>query len=468
MSASAKLTALDFEAVSVRRLAPRLETTQLSNWQQVWRRFRAHRPALVSLFIALFIVSFGLVGPILWSVDPTQQNLGQISQPPSLARKAILVDTREQWAGISVQSSAQRLLPAKQLSIPEGLRVLEANTERIRLVWHSVKGAKSYRIYRHTAPPRDHQDLGLPLGETDHPQIVSFEDRLKLQVRDYYYSVVGSDGGDESALFASIKVRPQQGVSLLEAKLSGLIVSDHNQGVAQFVILPAHPLGTDYLGRDTLARLMHGSRTSLFIGIVAPLLFIGFGSLYGAISAYVGGALDEWMMRLADFVIALPFLLFMILFKVILGLGPGESGVMPMILALVLLSWPATARLVRAQVLLLREQAYVQAAKLLGSNGIYVIWRHVFPNILGIIMVSFSFAVPSAIFTEAFLSFIGMGVVPPTPSWGAMCNDGIRTLFSYPYEMMFPALMISLTVLAFNLLGDGLRDALDAKLRSPT
>jgi len=171
-------------------------------------------------------------------------------------------------------------------------------------------------------------------------------------------------------------------------------------------------------------------------------------------------------MRFADFVIALPFLLFMILFKIAFGIGPGESGILPMVVAMVLLLWPATARLVRGQILQVREEGYVSAARLLGARTDYLVLRHMIPNTLGVILVTLTFAVPNAIFIEAFLSFIGMGVAPPTPSWGSMCNEGIKTMLTYPHELIFPALLISITVLAFNLLGDGLRDALDAKMRS--
>ena len=171
-------------------------------------------------------------------------------------------------------------------------------------------------------------------------------------------------------------------------------------------------------------------------------------------------------MRFADFVIALPFLLFMILFKIAFGIGPGQSGILPMIVALVMLSWPGTARLVRGQILQVREEGYVNAARLLGARTNYLVMRHMIPNTMGVILVTLTFAVPSAIFTEAFLSFIGMGVAPPTPSWGGMSNEGIKSMLIHPHELLFPAVLISITVLAFNLLGDGLRDALDAKMRS--
>jgi oligopeptide transport system permease protein len=228
----------------------------------------------------------------------------------------------------------------------------------------------------------------------------------------------------------------------------------------------AHWFGTDYLGRDMLARLMHGARVSLFIGVCAPLLYVLFGVLYGAAAGFLGGRIDQAMMRFADFVVALPFLLFMILFKIAFGIGPGESGIVPMVVALVVLSWPSTSRLVRGQVLQIRQEGYVAASRLLGARSGYLVARHMLPNTLGVILVTLTFAVPSAIFTEAFLSFIGMGVAPPTPSWGSMCNEGIKSMLTHPHELVFPALLISVTVLAFNLLGDGLRDALDARMRA--
>ncbi len=128
----------------------------------------------------------------------------------------------------------------------------------------------------------------------------------------------------------------------------------------------------------------------------------------------------------------------MILFKIAFGIGPGESGILPMLVALVVLSWPGTARLVRGQILQIREEAYISASRLLGAQTSYLILRHMIPNTLGVILVTLTFAVPGAIFTEAFLSFIGMGVAPPTPSWGSMCNDGIKTMLTHPHELIFP------------------------------
>jgi oligopeptide transport system permease protein len=336
----------------------------------------------------------------------------------------------------------------------------------VRLVWDPVEGAGGYNIYRNQRKPEGINDLGLPLGSTLAGNEVSYEDRLNLESRAYFYSIVSTDGFDESYQYATIELIPQLAITFDEAIDRGLINADEERELNSEIQLRFHPFGTDYLGRDMLARLMEGARVSLFIGICAPFLFVMFGIIYGGFAGYTGGKLDEVMMRFADFVVALPFLLFMILFKIAFGIGPGESGVIPMLIALVLLGWPGTARLVRGQVLQIREQGYIEAARLLGAKNNYLITRHIIPNTMGVILVTLTFAVPAAIFTEAFLSFIGMGVAPPTPSWGSMCNEGVKTMLSHPHELIFPAVFISVTVLAFNLLGDGLTEALDSRMRS--
>jgi oligopeptide transport system permease protein len=265
---------------------------------------------------------------------------------------------------------------------------------------------------------------------------------------------------------ARLRVDVVNSITVQEATDRKLLEAGKVPALGSRIKFSLHPMGTDYLGRDMLARLMQGAQVSLFIGIVAPLLFVLFGVIYGSTAGFIGGRVDQVMMRFADFVVALPFLLFMILFKIAFGIGPGESGIIPLIVAMVILLWPGTARLVRGQILQVREEAYVNAARLLGARTGYLVMRHMIPNTMGVILVTLTFAIPSAIFTEAFLSFIGMGVAAPTASWGSMSNDGIKSMLTHPHELFFPALLISITVLAFNLLGDGLRDALDAKLRS--
>ncbi len=437
-----------------------------SYWSQVGGRLRRNPRALLGGGVIVLMVIAVIVGPWLWPLDPARQSLNATSQTASGARPARLVIHDGDWRA-QVELPTEQLLPASRLAAPQELEVVEANTEWVRLRWQPVPGALRYQIYRHLREPRDRTDLGLPLGQTFGHEQVGFEDRLQLQSRTYFYTVVASDGVDEAPLYATVSAAPEPAIALLDAQIQGIVPADADPLLwrDRAVELPAHPLGTDYLGRDLLARLLHGGRTSLFIGLTAPLLFITLGVIYGATAGFVGGRVDNWMMRFADFVVALPFLLFMILLRIAFGIGPGESGIMPLVLAMLLMSWPASARLVRGQVLQLREEGYVSAARLAGGGNFYIIVRHMLPNLLGVVLVALTFAVPSAIFTEAFLSFIGMGVTPPTPSWGSMSNDGVRNLLVHPQELLWPALCISLTVFAFNMFGDALRDALDVTLK---
>jgi oligopeptide transport system permease protein len=433
----------------------------LSYWADAWIRLRRNRQALVSLFIVCALVAFTLVGPHLWRVDPAAQELTRISEGPSLGRTAVVRAEPELFEEITVAGvEAQPEVDGATLPAPASLEVVgEPTTLSVRLRWAAVPGAAGYRVYRSTEPPeRDY--LGLPMGEVQAGNVVSFEDTFNLEPRTYHYSVVATNVTD-SAEVVTREVGPSSAVTLAAARA---ILPDAEIG--ETITFPRRPLGTDYLGRDLLARLMAGARVSLFIGFFAPLLATMLGVTIGGIAGYFGGRVDQWLMRITDFVLALPFLLFVILFRVVLGTAAGESGTTALIVALVALAWTGAARLTRGQVLQLREAEFVQASRLLGAGPAHLLARHLLPNTLGVILVSLTFAIPSAIFTEAFLSFIGMGVVPPTPSWGIMCNDGLATFLTDPHEFLFPALAISVTVLAFNLLGDGLRDALDPKMRS--
>ncbi|HET8710574.1 MAG TPA: ABC transporter permease, partial [Spongiibacteraceae bacterium] len=376
-----------------------------SFWRALWLRLlRDKRAAFGALVIAMLIVA-ALFGPILWPVDPAQQILGAAGQGPTRAQFAELVDDAARAPMVAEVSG--ELLSAKALDNVRGLQIVEANTERVILRWVPVTGARDYRIYRNTHAPHDRSDLGLPLGATTQHGQISLSDGLLLRPREYFYSVVASDGSDEAREFATVAVTPKSAIGLLEAQLQGLIPLEVDAArISQGIMLPAHPLGTDHLGRDLLARLLQGARVSLFIATSAALLYVALGLIYGAIAGFNGGRIDHWLMRIADFIVALPFLLFMILLRIAFGISPGESGILPLVIALVLLSWPASARLVRGQVLQLREEAYVDAARLAGASDFYIIFRHLLPNMLGVILVALTFAIPNAIFTEAFLSFI--------------------------------------------------------------
>lgn len=223
----------------------------------------------------------------------------------------------------------------------------------------------------------------------------------------------------------------------------------------------AHWFGTDELGRDIWARLWMGARVSLFIGLAAAVIESAIGIIVGGVSGYIGGKTDMFLMRTIDILIAIPELIFIILIMVVIG-----SGILPIIIAFALTGWFRMARLVRGQILQLKEQEYVLAAKILGAGTGRLVFRHLIPNTLGVIIVTLTMSVPGAIFYEAFLSFIGIGIRPPAASWGQLAQSGAAVFRIYPLELLIPAFFISLTMLSLNLLGDGLRDALDPRLRN--
>lgn len=221
-----------------------------------------------------------------------------------------------------------------------------------------------------------------------------------------------------------------------------------------------HLFGTDNLGRDLFHRTWIGGRVSLTIAVVGTLIECLVGILYGGISGYFGGKVDSFMMRIVEVLNSIPYLIVVILISVRLG-----NGIIPLLLALVITGWTGVARMVRGEVMKLKESEYVMASKTLGASPMRIILKHMIPNTLGIIIVYITFDIPSFIFAEAFLSFIGLGIQPPNTSWGAMASLGQQVMSFYPSQLIFPSLAIALTMLAFNLFGDGLRDALDPKLR---
>jgi len=218
----------------------------------------------------------------------------------------------------------------------------------------------------------------------------------------------------------------------------------------------AHWLGTDDVGRDVLSRLIHGARVSLAVGIFAQLIILTIGVTIGGIAGFFGSRVDNYLMRFTDVFYAFPDLLFVIIITAALG-----ASFVNILIAIGLVNWTDLARLVRGQLMTLREREFVSAARSLGAPSGRIIVQHLLPNAAGPIIVRVTYGVPQAIFTEAVLSFIGLGVRPPMASWGTMIERGNQAIFSAPHMVLFPAVTIALTMLAFNFLGDGLRDALD-------
>jgi oligopeptide transport system permease protein len=219
-----------------------------------------------------------------------------------------------------------------------------------------------------------------------------------------------------------------------------------------------HWLGTDIVGRDLLTRLLYGGRTSFMVGICATLVALLIGVPYGAVSGFIGGRTDAFMMRLVDILYTMPFTILVIILMVVFG-----RNMLLLFGAIGAIQWLVMARIIRGQVLALRKQAFVEAAEALGASRRRIIARHIIPNVLGIIIVYTTLTIPHVMLMETFLSFLGLGIQPPMSSWGLLIRDGASVMETYPWLLVSPAIVFSLTLFSMNFLGDGLRDALDPR-----
>lgn len=252
---------------------------------------------------------------------------------------------------------------------------------------------------------------------------------------------------------------------LFTMALFGPWISNYDYSDIQLTLKNTPPcakfwFGTDELGRDMFTRIWWGARISLFVGITAAIIDMIIGVLWGSIAAYVGGKTEEVMMRICDILHSIPYLLVVILLTVIRG-----PGIITILIAMTMTGWINMARICRSQILQLKNNDYVTAARVIGASHPRILFIHLLPNAMGPIIAAMTLTIPTAIFTEAFLSFLGLGIQAPAASWGVMLNDGISAMRYYPWRLFFPAGMITLTMLCFNLLGNTLRDTLDPRLQ---
>lgn len=293
----------------------------------------------------------------------------------------------------------------------------------------------------------------------------SSKDRMTRPTIKYWADVVRRLKQNKLAMAGFIILVLLLIISILGPFIKGYDYSTQNYLMTNQGPSADHWFGTDNLGRDLFTRVCYGTRYSLLIGILAAFLDFVIGVSYGGISGMVGGKADSIMMRFAEVVYSIPYMLIVILISVTLGSQSGAS-LFTLVLAMSITGWVPMAILVRGQVLQLKENEYTLASRSLGAENIYILRRHILPNALGPILVNVTLTIPRAIFAEATLSFMGLGLQPPQPSLGVLSNEGLAVLpVGLFYQVFFPALFISLIMFSFNVFGDGLRDALDPRLR---
>lgn len=422
--------------------AEKMERPSLTFFQDGWRRLKANKIAMVSMIVILLISLAAIIVPWVWPYAYDEQNLSLSNLPASMKVYSL---NEEISLYITPQYSIVEVSPAGELL---GLNEPVRKDMMGKKNYHSISGQDvvlDYSIF--STATAQYKNLEKTAADSGGMVDISQADYLVK-----YFS----DQPNKT------QIPLTEAKEILENKMSriSLIANDKELTQTTKVNNKTYLLGTDSLGRDMFIRLIYGARISLTVGVFAALINFIVGVFYGGIAGYLGGRVDNIMMRIIDVIDSIPTTLYVILIMVVVG--PGLTSI---ILALGLTAWVKMARIVRGQVLSLKHQEFVKAAIVVGADTKQIMVKHLIPNMMGPIMVNIAMQIPSAIFSEAFLSFVGLGISAPMASWGTLCNDALAGIYVYSYQMIFPAIAISVTILTFNLFSDGLRDAFDPKLR---
>lgn len=425
----AELTPQDFEPASQQERDDFIQDRQsVSYWKDAWRRLKKNTVAMIALGVIIFLFLFAFVGPFLVPYGYDQFSTGAENLYPY---HYALEDQTRLDEEIAARSESE---------------VMDVDT--------LIENAKA-----------EAEAKGETLSSVDIAMI-----RAKAKV--------ASQGQSEHEDTDPATVRKELGI---KKKLFGYSNEELQRKAAGEKVFP-HVFGTDMYGRDILVRVMYGARVSMAVGICAALLVLIIGALYGSISGYCGGKVDAVMQRIVELIYSVPEMLVVLLIATALkpiltnfvntGSGPMKEFVntmgpnlISMFIAFGMLYWVTMSRIIRGQVLQLKQQEYVTAARALGASGGRIIRQHLLPNCIGQIVVTTCLQIPSAIFLESFLSYLGVGVSAPLPSLGSMATDALSGMYTYTYRLIIPSVILSVMILAFNLFGDGLRDALDPKLK---